>query len=665
MANGYVDRKQYAAAADAYYEAARRYAEIGDVQVAKILRTQGQRYETRVNLYYNRNADKAALRKSNYLGKRLEPMYGAYLGAFIDREDGVQGTFTGYNGQVHRDVAEFNRKVGKRHAVFFMYTRYGNPFPAEWFAHLKENGVAAQWVMLPQTLDEVQDNDYLRGLAREAAKTGVPVFIRFGGEMNGAWVPYHGNPESYKQKFRLVARVFHEECPKAAMVWCPNEIPEAQIPAYYPGEDAVDWVGINFYSVLYNDNNPSRPVLWRNPSDALDYIYRNYSDRHPILIGEYGATHESSADGVARPDFAAAKLGQLYASLPRRYPRVKAIHYFSMNALRYAAEGRRLNNYALLDANAPQIGTRYTELVRSSYFLEQVESGACAPVETAPLGSGAVLSGRVTISAGAKTYELRPKVTIAAGGRELETFTEPGDYATSLDTTMLPNGPLTLTVTVADSDGHIAGRESVAVRIANGKAGEKKPIPTPTPNPTPYKEAHKNPIPPAPKPPAPSPKPTTFTLARLLTDAAVDAQQVSLIVEPNVSALTLGKGLRLSIEVGAEGYLVVILTDKEGAMTPLYPRDPKVGADGALVKAGQNVAIPSNPRRTLKPDTPGDFRVRAFLLPTKESADALLAAFAQSGGILTAEAARSAGNMTAAPTSKVYRAERQVKVIAP
>ena len=28
---------------------------------------------------------------------------------------------------------------------------------------------------------------------------------------------------------------------------------------YYPGDEYVDWVGVNFYSVYYHDNGPSRP----------------------------------------------------------------------------------------------------------------------------------------------------------------------------------------------------------------------------------------------------------------------------------------------------------------------------------------------------------------------------------------------------------------------
>ena len=47
----------------------------------------------------------------------------------------------------------------------------------------------------------------------------APIFIRFAGEMNGEWTPYHGDPELYRQKFRLVYRVLKAAAPKTALIW--------------------------------------------------------------------------------------------------------------------------------------------------------------------------------------------------------------------------------------------------------------------------------------------------------------------------------------------------------------------------------------------------------------------------------------------------------------
>ena len=43
--------------------------------------------------------------------------------------------------------------------------------------------------------------------------------------MNGEWVPWYGDPEKYKEKFRLVHDIMEQEAPNVAMVWSPNFFP--------------------------------------------------------------------------------------------------------------------------------------------------------------------------------------------------------------------------------------------------------------------------------------------------------------------------------------------------------------------------------------------------------------------------------------------------------
>ncbi len=131
----------------------------------------------------------------------------------------------------------------------FTYKKYGNPFPAAFARELKSVNAALQIAWEPDSLDRVQDDKYLSDFAEAIRKSGIPVFVRFASEMNGSWVPYHGDPLQYRVKFRLVANRIREIAPNAAMVWSPNAIPEKPIDDYYPGSEYVDWVGVNFYSV--------------------------------------------------------------------------------------------------------------------------------------------------------------------------------------------------------------------------------------------------------------------------------------------------------------------------------------------------------------------------------------------------------------------------------
>src|SRR5262249_36807845 len=160
---------------------------------------------------------------------------------FIDRDDELPQTFLDENWQTHRDPNEFEERVGKEHASYYCYLRYGQRFPFRWAERLREAGAIPHIAWEPRSLAEVNDDATLNRFADALAQFDAPIFIRFAGEMNGDWTPYHGDPALYREKFRLVHRVLCRRAPKAALIWCVNNVPDASIDAYYPGDDAVDW----------------------------------------------------------------------------------------------------------------------------------------------------------------------------------------------------------------------------------------------------------------------------------------------------------------------------------------------------------------------------------------------------------------------------------------
>jgi len=463
LSDAYVSASMYSKASNAFQKASDLYEKAGDPNASKVLEIQSQRYETKIGMYYQQALDSDVLKKKYYSGAKWEPIYGCYLGAFIDREDSIADTFNG-DDQLYREPSAFNLASGRKHAIYFMYLKYGRPFPKVWAQHLFDAGAAAHIVWEPSSLDEVQDDDYLKQFAKDAQNSGVPVFLRYAGEMNGSWVPYGADPKKYVEKFRLIAHRMHEDAPNVAMVWCPNEIPEDTISNYFPGDDAVDWVGVNFYSVLYNDADRARGAEWMNPATQLRYMYDHYSAKHPMMIGEWGATHLSVVDNVLRPDFAQEKIAQLYASLPRIYPRIKAVDWLCMNTIKYASPGRRLNDYSLLDV--PRVASSYGRAVDPPYFLSEVTSfPECAPFETLPLTDDTGLHGVVHLSAYVKSYENRPRVQWLVNGDPKYSTDVPGSYNFDLDTSSLTLGPTKIQLIVTDSQGKTAGTEVVNINV--------------------------------------------------------------------------------------------------------------------------------------------------------------------------------------------------------
>lgn len=285
---------------------------------------------------------------------KFEPETGCYIGAYVLADQNISGK-----------MERWEELTGKGHASYLKYVGYGRPFPVEWAAAVHRLGAAPNLAFEPNDgLARVRDDAYLRGFARAAAKSGGPVFLRFGSEMNGPWTRYSGDPALYRQKFRLVSQVMHEEAPNVAMVWTPYCTPLAPIPDYYPGDDAVDWVGVNIYSVHHHDGSLHHPAHREDPAELLRPIYDLYADRKPIQISEYASTHFCMACGEYTADFAMDKMIRMYRSLPRDFPRVRLIYWFSWDTV---SGKSAFNNYAVTDD--PVIRDTYRRLVAPDYFL--------------------------------------------------------------------------------------------------------------------------------------------------------------------------------------------------------------------------------------------------------------------------------------------------------
>lgn len=283
---------------------------------------------------------------------KFEPPRGCYIGAFIEKDYAFQYKTSGTK------IEEFEKLTAKKHASYFTYCGYGTPFPSDWVAAVKREGAAPHIAFEPNHgLEEVKDSAYLRSWARDAARAKVPIFLRWASEMNGPWMKYNGAPDLYKQKFRLVAKIMREEAPNVAMVWTPFTEPQSVIASYYPGDEAVDWVGINIYSVYVNDGDPNRPAWKKDPIDQLRFIYNTYASRKPVHISEFAATVACKGTGLDTANFAIEKMTRFYNGLRQEFPRVKSVNYFLLDTIRaglanndysFLQNGRVLNTYSTL-----------------------------------------------------------------------------------------------------------------------------------------------------------------------------------------------------------------------------------------------------------------------------------------------------------------------------
>ncbi len=204
---------------------------------------------------------------------RLEPASGTYYGVVLDWEQDT--------------AAAYNQRLGVPAAVYVAFF----PFPFSetdrvnvdaFIEQVAAEGGMALITLQPESgLDKVTATvayDFA-GLLAEYNRSGVPVFVRFGHEMNGSWYPWSQQPTAYIRAFRTLAEAVHQHTTLSAMLWAPNygggypfaggryeaspqdsdfylldtnhdghlDMNDDMYAPYYPGDDAVDWVGMSVY----------------------------------------------------------------------------------------------------------------------------------------------------------------------------------------------------------------------------------------------------------------------------------------------------------------------------------------------------------------------------------------------------------------------------------
>jgi len=206
----------------------------------------------------------------------------------------------------------------------------------------------------------------------------VPTFVRFAHEMNGSWYPWGQQPDAYVQAYRLVADAVHSGAPASAMVWAPNEgagypfnggafeaapgsaaraaldtdgdgdLTAADDPyaPYWPGEDAVDWVGMSlyFWGLEYpwgeNELAPAgrfagqltgRPTGAHEGELTIPDFYATYAEGYdkPMAIIETAALYDPADPGADEAAIKGAWFRQVFSAETRdAFPRIGMINWF-------------------------------------------------------------------------------------------------------------------------------------------------------------------------------------------------------------------------------------------------------------------------------------------------------------------------------------------------
>ncbi len=310
------------------------------------------------------------------------------------------------------DADNFARRIGRPLALCFDYSPYGARFPLEWARKQARAGRAIQIAWEPNDIHAVQDDEYLNEWAKDAARCGTPVFLRFGGEMNGNWTSWGRDPLAYRKAFRLVHAVVNRWASNVALVWAPGAVPTYNLDLYYPGDDVVDWVGISLYLVRFYDDHWNEPAWQDNPAYFLAPFYAKYAARKPLCLTECGVSRRSRVEGRDADVYASARIFDLLDAIKIRYPRLKMFCWFTRNNLETAGAGRRLNDYSLPEGSAAL--SAFRAATSDPYFLSRL--GDVPPYRYQVIGNRLPAGYSGSLSAAISTYSVSPTLEVTRAG---------------------------------------------------------------------------------------------------------------------------------------------------------------------------------------------------------------------------------------------------------
>jgi hypothetical protein len=264
-----------------------------------------------------------------------EPAFGTLLGGALDLDLAVKG-----------DPDRVAAAYGKPYALSLVYVSWNTMTSHVATKAIWEKSPALQvsWEPTEGMGAVFTDTAYIRKFAQELKSFGRPIFLRFASEMNGSWTAWHENPALYREAFAEAARIVRTEAPNVAMVWSPGYVGDEDYHLYYPGDEFVDWVGINGYTEAHflgslTSSQKDADIFYQgkrtNPLDKFRAIYNEYSPRKPIMIAETGFGWANRSPYKDESAWAAEAMERFYGYLPLVFPRMKAVVYFNVDVQAY------------------------------------------------------------------------------------------------------------------------------------------------------------------------------------------------------------------------------------------------------------------------------------------------------------------------------------------
>lgn len=318
----------------------------------------------------------------------LTPEHGVLFGASVS-DDGYPSTAAA--------LTAFERRIGRKLDAHRWYSLWDQDLTAGPVAQdvargrtpvlsistKRDSGPAVTWADVAAGAQDAR----IRALAAQVRALQAPLFLTFQHEPEYAG---YGTPAEYRAAWRRFVEVFRAEgVTNVVWTWIVAPTPFATSPTtataeeLYPGDDVVDWVGLDAYN-WFGCRGSDGPQQWRSMADSAARA-RAFAVAHGkrLMLAEYGSV-EDPADPTRKAAWLTSAMDTFLS-----WPEVGAVLYFHHDgSCPWWVDSTR-ESVAAFTAAGERAGAR----TRSSAWLDASTTFGAAPLAVSFSGARSYAAG--------------------------------------------------------------------------------------------------------------------------------------------------------------------------------------------------------------------------------------------------------------------------------
>jgi hypothetical protein len=279
-----------------------------------------------------------------------EPENGIYLGAYIiDNENNY-------------DIKQFEDLIEINHATYISNMELGDEFPINFVLECIANNKTPNIVLKVNDSYVGNFTEDIHDLSKEFSQFKVPIFIQF--------MPLESkyNEDIYLKMYKEARNIFKTNANNVAFVWVTNMQNIFDSIRYYPGDEYVDWVGLDVLDDLVDS---SKNDYSDNIYSAIDFLYYTFQDRKPIMLTKFGVSHFSTGEYVYKINEARRELTDVYEKIILYYPRIKSVNYVDYNEVTLKQNKDVKQNYSITENT--EIAITYKNIALNDIFISEID----------------------------------------------------------------------------------------------------------------------------------------------------------------------------------------------------------------------------------------------------------------------------------------------------